>query len=440
MPSPGDFNTQLSPEDESAFQAWKQQYAPRDSGADYDLRGAFKAGLTPDSATGHWPDLYKKPNHPTFSDQSIYAKDRPELAGRWNGDQFVPPSRANQDIQLPASVTTSQQQQYDADIAAGRRPAFPPGQRFNSRGEAIARTLQPALPGAIFPAGPSPANGLAPPPAPAPASNALGVSAGSYSPSEAASLVGHFESEGLARRMGISPYAIGVGGRDLSTARLDENGFPIWEGHGNSHAAGRYQFQPSTWRQYAKPLGVTDFSQASQDAVFRAAYLDRGFGHWAPYNSALASHIGQPIPEGWGQQQGNQLAPAAAEAKPSDDDWIPPASPAAASPWSRLLALSALAQGAQVKPVQVKYDPRLGAQPVAVQEPSQLMEPGLSSLGRLGGMRIPRTAEASSAQATPLGDSSVGASSIPAGRGLPGSPTSYVTRLGMRPYYTDGSS
>jgi hypothetical protein len=77
------------------FQLWKSQYAPKDSGYDYDLRGAFKAGLTPDPKTGHWPDTFKKPNHPTFSNESIYAKIRPDLAGQWAGanrDQYVSPS------------------------------------------------------------------------------------------------------------------------------------------------------------------------------------------------------------------------------------------------------------------------------------------------------------------------------------------------------------
>lgn len=106
-----------------------------------------------------------------------------------------------------------------------------------------------------------------------------------------AALVKQHESEGLANRLGISPYDIGVGGADLSKAPRDENGFPTWEGQGNSHAAGAYQFQPATWAQYAQPLGIKDFSPASQDAVFRAAYLDKGFGHWAPYNKSLAAAI-----------------------------------------------------------------------------------------------------------------------------------------------------
>lgn len=86
------YDTKLSSVDEGKFSAWKQQYAPNDSGGDYDLRGAYKEGLKPDPVTGHWPDTYKKPNHPTFSDQSIYAKDAPEKAGHWDGDTYVPPS------------------------------------------------------------------------------------------------------------------------------------------------------------------------------------------------------------------------------------------------------------------------------------------------------------------------------------------------------------
>ena len=84
------FNTILSPEQESDFQTWKSVYAPRDSGADYDLRGAYKAGLEPDPETGHWPDTFKKPNHPTFSNESRYAKyGRP---GHWKGEEFIPPT------------------------------------------------------------------------------------------------------------------------------------------------------------------------------------------------------------------------------------------------------------------------------------------------------------------------------------------------------------
>ena len=88
---PAKYDTKLSAGEEKKFQEWKAKNAPNDSGQDYDLRGAFKAGVKPDAETGHWPDTWKKPNHPTFSDQSIYANDRPDLAGKWEGDKYIPP-------------------------------------------------------------------------------------------------------------------------------------------------------------------------------------------------------------------------------------------------------------------------------------------------------------------------------------------------------------
>ena len=85
------FDTKLDPQDELKFQAWKNVNAPKDSGADYDLRGAFKAGLSP-SQNGHWPDTYKKPNHPTFSNESIYATGaNAAKAGKWEGEKYIPP-------------------------------------------------------------------------------------------------------------------------------------------------------------------------------------------------------------------------------------------------------------------------------------------------------------------------------------------------------------
>lgn len=80
-----DYETRLDPRQENAFLEWKSRYAPMDSGMDYDLRGAFLAGLRPD-ATGHWPDTFKKPNHPTFSVESRYASSSPERAGSWADD------------------------------------------------------------------------------------------------------------------------------------------------------------------------------------------------------------------------------------------------------------------------------------------------------------------------------------------------------------------
>ncbi len=88
--------------------------------------------------------------------------------------------------------------------------------------------------------------------------------------------VGHYESGGN--------YTIGYGGTDLSDAPLNEYGFPQWSGkegpYGVTHAAGKYQFEPAEWERYAKPLGITDFSPASQDAVFQAAHANEGMAPW----------------------------------------------------------------------------------------------------------------------------------------------------------------
>ena len=86
------FTTELTSGAEQAFQ--NQQVGSTDTGEDYDLRGAFADGTERDSI-GHLPDTYKKPSHPTFSDESAYAvsgpgNTGPGNAGHWVGGQFQP--------------------------------------------------------------------------------------------------------------------------------------------------------------------------------------------------------------------------------------------------------------------------------------------------------------------------------------------------------------
>jgi hypothetical protein len=88
--------TRLTAAQEAKFRHWKAIYAPDDSGEDYDLRGAFLDGARPDPC-GHWPDRFKKPNHPSFSVESIYAAHFPHLAGRWDGDVFIAPEERRPD-------------------------------------------------------------------------------------------------------------------------------------------------------------------------------------------------------------------------------------------------------------------------------------------------------------------------------------------------------
>ena len=79
--------TTLTPAEETAFQRWAAKNRVRlDAGwnEDYDMRGLWKANpnATPDER-GHWPDTFKLPNHPTFSNQSIYATpDAPQWYGK----------------------------------------------------------------------------------------------------------------------------------------------------------------------------------------------------------------------------------------------------------------------------------------------------------------------------------------------------------------------
>ena len=104
------FNTQLAPKEEDAFQQWMKsqgQVAGKDMYGDlvdYDMRGAFKdiiSGKVKPDERGHYPDDYKKPNHPTFSDESIYhgIKDpktgEKYIGGTWgqeNGKDTYTPS------------------------------------------------------------------------------------------------------------------------------------------------------------------------------------------------------------------------------------------------------------------------------------------------------------------------------------------------------------
>lgn len=89
------YDTKLPPKEEAQFQAWLKTLPPRlQNTSDYDMRGAWKGGAA-EAGNGHFPDTYKKPNHPTFSDESIYAKGQNASAGRWattpdGKDVFIP--------------------------------------------------------------------------------------------------------------------------------------------------------------------------------------------------------------------------------------------------------------------------------------------------------------------------------------------------------------
>jgi len=81
------FNTNLTLGEKKRFKSWtKEQGNLWDKGA-YDVQGFWKEtidkGIDVRDEGGHGPDTYKKPNHPTFSNQSQYAGKQNNPGGTW---------------------------------------------------------------------------------------------------------------------------------------------------------------------------------------------------------------------------------------------------------------------------------------------------------------------------------------------------------------------
>lgn len=83
------YDTKLPRWEEDAFRGWAYANGFADQTHDYDLRGAWRAGARANQ-DGHWPDRWKKPNHPTFSEESIYHGVDGHVGGRWVRDVFIP--------------------------------------------------------------------------------------------------------------------------------------------------------------------------------------------------------------------------------------------------------------------------------------------------------------------------------------------------------------
>lgn len=93
------YNTQLSPEEQVAFSQWAAKESDRqgrnilnDMGS-YDVQGFWKSGDYMDmDADNHGSDRWKKPNHPTFSNQSIYSGVDGMDGGTWTDNGGYRPS------------------------------------------------------------------------------------------------------------------------------------------------------------------------------------------------------------------------------------------------------------------------------------------------------------------------------------------------------------
>lgn len=107
----------------------------------------------------------------------------------------------------------------------------------------------------------------------------------------------------------------GVGGANLAGSATDQYGFPIWNGEGNSHAAGTYQFQPSTWDSIASQFGL-NFSNASDQSAGAWYYAEQVFSQntgGQSLETALQngeySEVQTALQSVWPSVTGNQAAP-----------------------------------------------------------------------------------------------------------------------------------
>lgn len=88
------YNPNLAAKDQ-AFQQWYSLNTPEGKHGipfsdqlDYDYYSAFRNNDIGQSSNAHFTDRYKRPNHPTFSDESMYSVPE-NPGGHWEGDKFT---------------------------------------------------------------------------------------------------------------------------------------------------------------------------------------------------------------------------------------------------------------------------------------------------------------------------------------------------------------
>lgn len=94
------YNTELTKEEQKEFDKWAKEESKKlgrdilmDKGA-YDVQGFWKSGDWKNrDADNHGTDTWKKPNHPTFSNQSKYHGAGGLYGGNWTEDAGYQPSK-----------------------------------------------------------------------------------------------------------------------------------------------------------------------------------------------------------------------------------------------------------------------------------------------------------------------------------------------------------
>lgn len=98
------YNTRLSDAEERLYQSWLRTLPSEQQNTyDYDMRGAWRAGEG-QGGNGHFSDRFKKPNHPTFSSESIYNGADGYYGGDWlniDGRDVFSPTETNFEMNSP---------------------------------------------------------------------------------------------------------------------------------------------------------------------------------------------------------------------------------------------------------------------------------------------------------------------------------------------------
>lgn len=114
------YNTPIPASKAQDFERWKFEQSRkmgRDVTADatdYDIQGFYMKNAQ-QSGNGHGPDTFKKPNHPTFSDQSQYHGLDGYEGGHW-GDNSFTPSETNK-VMMSPQTRARYFQQVEPDAA-----------------------------------------------------------------------------------------------------------------------------------------------------------------------------------------------------------------------------------------------------------------------------------------------------------------------------------
>ncbi len=108
--------------------AYKSNLEKRDVSQDeqdYDLPKYFESLNQTPVEGGHLPDTFKKPNHPTFSDQSMYHSPI-QPGGSWSEEGKFQPSSTNLKNMSPAQL-----QQYFNEVESPEALDLPAPERFS---------------------------------------------------------------------------------------------------------------------------------------------------------------------------------------------------------------------------------------------------------------------------------------------------------------------